>query len=443
MSHAPFLGEARTLTRRILIGVAIATALFVFVHDGWRLAQKTAADGENDFEISWKCARAALAGEDVYAIEGGGYTYLPPFYVVTAPLGLLPLVPAAILWHAIKCAVLAWVFVALWRMLAPHSHRHRALALAVAAAGAARALSGDLQLGQTNTFVLAFLTLAASAFATRRDFLAGAAVACATLIKVTPAIFLLYFFWKRSTRALPGAAAVLIVLGGALPALYFGPAQTADLYRRFHERIVAPTLDQSALRRADRSMAGQSLAPILHRYLTPMYATTADRAQDERLRINFASLDERTVAWLVLAAQIALVLAMLALTPRRRRECPDGARVLLEAGLVAAAMLLAAPYARKAHFVTAALAFAGCASAALSARARTAGAAIAVAALITGITSPEVLGRQLADRIEAYGPFTAATLILFAVAAALLRSAARRETGAAPVAAPQRERVTE
>lgn len=427
--------RARKLRTAVVVVLAIA-GLVMFVVDGAKLYRKTLRPGLNDFEMFHEGARRALAGEDVLAVEGWGYPYLPTFYAVMAPLGLLPLGAAAIAWHTLKGALLAAVFAALWKLLDRAGFQEQTpIAIALTAIGILRPLDSDLPLGQSNVVVLALITAAIYAYLTHRDEIAGLGAALAALFKVTPALLLVFFAWKRRWRVAGWAAIGVVLFGGLLPAAVFGPRETVRLYGEFHARLIRPQLEGTHTRDADGSMPGQSLAPVLHRWITPVTAVDPGQVGGERIAINVVTVDERTAGWIARAAQVALFLALLWFTRPSGEEVRRAPRALLELGLVVTIMLLMAPYARKAHFVALAIPFAACGAYALRCGCRGLQALVVLAALIPLAASPglfKVLGAGRTGHIvNAYGPYTAAALLL-AIASIV---AIRRERGAESSAA--------
>jgi hypothetical protein len=426
---------------RILILSTIAILLaVVFVHDGIRLYEKTLREGRpNDFEMFWEGARRTLAGGDVLSVAGWGYPYLPTFYCVMAPLGLLPLGAAAVVWHVSKAGLLALALAAVVRLLDRLRAPGAEIAAAIAVLGVARALDSDLQLGQTNVAVLALVVLSAWAWLTHRDEVAGLSAALAALYKVTPAVFLAYFVWKRGWRAAAWGAVGLALFGGILPLAVFGAGETGRLYAGFHERLVAPQLESgSAPRMPDGSVPGQSLEPILARLLsrTPVESHVGEGAESS-FTVNVASLDPFVVSRAAKALSLALVAAALLLSTPVPGEARRTRRALLELGLVAAVMLVASPYARKAHFVTLLLPFAAVASYAVETRSRGLIAAVVLAALLPGLSAPDLLGRELSERATAFGSFGAAAMVLAGASAVAIRRERAAERAAREAPAPR------
>ena len=77
-----------------------------------------------------------------------------------------------------------------------------------------RPIMGDLSHGNINIFILFLVVLALFAYHQRREFLAGLLLGLAIACKVTPALFVPYFVWKRSWSTLAGCVAGLLLSSG-------------------------------------------------------------------------------------------------------------------------------------------------------------------------------------------------------------------------------------
>ncbi len=164
---------------------------------------------------------------DSRAIRDVNYYLYPPFFAVAAaPLGWLDYGTAHDLWYILNLACLAG-----------------ALALFPAAGEGARALGlcGLLALtalfwpslftfgaGQAN-YVILFLVLAALRGAeSGRDWASGLALAGAAAIKITPALLLGWFLWKRRYRLVAWGAAGFVAI--SLSGLPFTGVETYRIY---------------------------------------------------------------------------------------------------------------------------------------------------------------------------------------------------------------------
>lgn len=188
-----------------------------------------------DFSFYWTAGLHLLNGEPIYsaaqlagpyAPQGqDGFLYPPPFAVAAIPLAALfptDYRAAAWVWTALGALILVGSVLALWRSESL-GDRFPVLAgrgrwLLVAAAFAFPPVVGELVLGNVHLVLLGLLTLAWLGI--RRgdrlgEWVAGIAIGVAAIVKVFPALLLLWFVLTRRYRAaagiLLGAAAVALV----------------------------------------------------------------------------------------------------------------------------------------------------------------------------------------------------------------------------------------
>src|SRR5262245_57234947 len=91
-----------------------------------------------------------------------------------------------------------------------------------------RPIMGDLSHGNVNLFILFLVALALFAFTRGRQVTAGVLVGLAVACKVTPALFLVYFLWKRAWRAAAGGVLGLVLFFLLVPAAFWGWQETGQ-----------------------------------------------------------------------------------------------------------------------------------------------------------------------------------------------------------------------
>jgi alpha-1,2-mannosyltransferase len=191
-----------------------------------------------DFSFYWTAARRLLNGQAIYsaaqlagpyAPQGqDGFLYPPPLALAVTPLAVLfpsDYRAAAWVWTGLGAAILIASVLALWRS-ERLGDRFPILAgrgrwLLVAAAFAFPPVVGELVLGNVHFLLLGLLTVAWLGIRrgdVRGEWIAGAAVGVAAIVKVFPGVLLLWFLLTRRYRAAAGfviAAAAVALL--ALP----------------------------------------------------------------------------------------------------------------------------------------------------------------------------------------------------------------------------------
>lgn len=224
-----------------------------------------------DFPSFYYAAKALAAGRNVYTAKSLDslaaadrvanhvlpYLY-PPFLAILAqPLAQLAPESAQAVWDVIQI-LLFGLALALVVMALPSSgetenalNSHVIGGLIIAAGVLVFPFGDNIAFGQVNSLVLVFLSLSLFLYSNSRHVLAGAALSVATLVKVTPAILLLYFFVNRRWNVMTGFLAGMVVLflaslvvGGVAPWAEFMTFLPNMGYARyvqggFHPSIVA------------------------------------------------------------------------------------------------------------------------------------------------------------------------------------------------------------
>src|SRR5262249_25882740 len=156
------------------------------------------------------------------------------------PLILLPPVIGALFWYYLKAgmAILAlhWTF----RLVEDPDRSFPLAAQWLVVLLALRPILSDLTHGNVNLFILFLVVGALYLCQQRHDLGAGIVLGLAIACKVTPALFVPYFLWKRSWRTLAGCALGLILFFGVVPAALLGPQRNAALLHGWAQQIAAP-----------------------------------------------------------------------------------------------------------------------------------------------------------------------------------------------------------
>ncbi|MBI2921801.1 MAG: DUF2029 domain-containing protein [Planctomycetes bacterium] len=302
---------------------------------------------KTDFDGFWRAGRAVLEGRDPYQDtpasspdtvtfpslqakeegrndegEGSGGTesavkrYLPFFGLLMAPLALLPMDAACLLWHLLSCAALLG---SVW-------HAHRLLGRprglespeALVALGATAVFwIASMTMGQIGLVTL-YLSLAGVDFAQRgRPWLGGALVGLAAAIKVMPGILGVYFLLKRRWQAAAGAAAGF-ALCCALAVPVWGPSRAVDLHQAWRRDAAATAGVKFFELRESFRYQNQSLHAFLARTLMDVNAGRSGKP----FHVNVADWPPDRVALVARVIQVPLLLMMLAACLARRAGEP-------------------------------------------------------------------------------------------------------------------------
>lgn len=295
----------------------------------------------SDFIVFHAAARAMIEGGDVYSVKHprGWEIYYPPgMPAVLAPLGLLPLGAAVVVWYAIGYAALVWACVRLARVCSDLSGRPMGLIVALLTLANFGPILSGLQRGQISALLLALMVEAFYQYRRGAPAWAGLWIGVATGLKVYPVLLLIPLIMRREWRGLVVFAVVLAILWAGLPAAIMGPAAGWDTTQRYLHAILLPLLTDSSVATqqafADINYFGrsnQSLFAFLGRWLC-----RGSLAPSEAFAGSLADLPPATVRQLsqVASALILLWMAWLA------RRC-DGRDTRREAVLWSLPMLAA------------------------------------------------------------------------------------------------------
>jgi hypothetical protein len=414
-------------TRRLVLGLAVAMSLVALgqVVSKARHGRQAIIKWGPDIEAMW-------AGEGLYhrtAAGEEGYPTLPLSAILMTPFRAAGDVGGSVLFAVFKL-VLAWYLVSTALALAAGSVRAfppwgAALVLALGA----RVLLSDFAHGNVNVVVAALIAATAALWVRGRDGLAGVAVALGAVLKVTPALFLVYLAWKRSLRGLLGFVAGVAVFAFLLPGVLLGWQRNLDLAHGWWLQMVEPYVSGAPLTAVQTEQINQSMLGVAARLLTDCVAIQASPPRfDSAVRIHWLALEEGSLR-LLLGVLFALMLAW-TLRCVGRTRIRDGARVLGEFALFALLALFLSERSWKQHYVV--LVFAHAYLISVVARGgvgaglrRAAAAALVLSALLHGLSGSGILGARGSDFAEAYGAFLAGGLVLFVVIGCLLREQIR------------------
>jgi hypothetical protein len=185
---------------------------------------------------------------------GHWFTYSPFAAVVFVPIAALPLTVARVGWDLASVAALAYSLVLILR-LAGYRPSRLAIAGVTAAAMALDPVYQTLFLGQVNLILLALILTDVWRVSRGRD--AGLGVGLAAAIKLTPAIFIVFFLVARKTR--PALVAAATFLGSGLIGLLIAPGASKEYWEHLFydtERVGAPYISNQSPYAAAIRMAG-------------------------------------------------------------------------------------------------------------------------------------------------------------------------------------------
>ncbi|RMF72459.1 MAG: DUF2029 domain-containing protein [Planctomycetota bacterium] len=264
--------------------------------------------------------------------------YLPTVSVLLAPMTAAGRIPAAILWTIMQVASLVVVLAGLKRRRAGSTQ-----AGSVALLLAAPALFEAAKFNQLTLPILAMATLALRALERSQPVRAGFWLALAAVVKLLPAVFLLWLVRQGRFKAGAAMTAWAALLALVPPLLVLGPAETLAAHRQWWSYnaggAAASGLNDPTLRAHFNDHRNQSLAAVLGRCCW--------REHPHPAPLRFADLSPQTCARVAQLVTGALLVAALYLMRPIREGVPDESVVLrCDVALSLLLMLIVAPLLR-------------------------------------------------------------------------------------------------
>src|SRR5262249_20738298 len=216
-----------------------------------------------------------------------------------------------------------------------------------------RPIMGDLSHGNVNLFILFLLAGSLFAFRRGRDFLSGLVLALAIACKITPALFVPYFIWKRAWRTVGGCCLGLLLFFVAVPGGLLGNARNLDLLNSWVHQMVTPYVVDGTVTTEHQN---QSLPGLAFRLATHTPSFVDDHGTPVQYD-NLINADPVHVKWFIKGC-MALFACLVIWSCRTPVTQPEDWRLAAESSLVVLGMLLFSERTWKHHGVTLLLPFA-------------------------------------------------------------------------------------
>ncbi|MFO0865392.1 MAG: glycosyltransferase family 87 protein [Gemmataceae bacterium] len=337
---------ARVRTPWVLAGLGLFCLAFFFLY-GAKIG--STRNVRSAFQRWHPMLRELDDGVDIW--EKHLYPNPPIMALILKPLAELSPRQGAQVWFALKTAMLlisaAWIF----RMLDRPEHPFPGWAQAIVVYVSLKPIEGDLVHGNVNLFILFLVAGGLVAFQRGRDWLAGATLGLATACKVTPALFLPYFIWKRQWKTATAMAASTLLFLFPIPAMQLGWDRNLQGLESWCKIMVLPYAIDGEITSEHQN---QSLPGFLERMLTeaPSFTSHVGGGRYEPTEYhNLANLPAKVIPWLTKLAMLAfgLLAAWRFSAPRTDR---DDIRWAMEFGIVLVGMLIFSERTWKHHCVT-------------------------------------------------------------------------------------------
>jgi alpha-1,2-mannosyltransferase len=294
--------ERAARTGLILIGLGLL--LFTFV----RIIIRPIGD----FHYHWQLGSYLLNGRSLYLGPGGGPPQYPnpypPFWaMVYAPLTIVSAHLAQILvflpLYLGSLGLLLWTLRRLTQAHLPLDRTREFWATALAMLIGVQFLARDMAECGVNIALVVLAWFGIYAWTRHRDWLAGASLGLAIALKMTAALFVPYFLWKRQWK-MAGAATLFAILFSLAPVLVRGPTLFATDLREWVVIVRGIGSENPSLHvPGQESTRNFALRPTLTRLIV-----NASGKQADPYGTNLLSLAPGSAPVLVYVVEIALVI---------------------------------------------------------------------------------------------------------------------------------------
>jgi len=424
MASASVVRGSQGITDRRFVTALLVVFAAVSVQYTLKILEVRDGKQERSAILRWRDQLRKLdVSEDIYAHNN--YPNPPIMALLLRPLAELPPIAGGLVWFYLKVGMALAAFALAFRLVEEPGRPFPSWAKALTVLVSLRPVMSDLTHGNVNLFILFLVVAALAAYRRGRDVLAGVLMALAIACKVTPALFIPYFAWKRSWRTLAGIAMGLLLFFVVVPGAVLGWQTNIDLLASWVHQMVTPYLVGGVV---TSEHSNQSLPGLIHRLLTasPSFSTYVDNVYTPTEYHNLVALGPAAAGWVVKGcmALFAATIVWCCRTPGRPRE---RTALAAEYGLIVLGMLLFSERTWKHHAVTLVLPF-GVVSYVLTAkecgaRLRVVLIAILVAAeAALATTSTGLLPDEWGKLGQVYGAYTCAFLLLAVAMMAILRS---------------------
>jgi alpha-1,2-mannosyltransferase len=405
----------------------------------------------------WQPQISAL-GDGVDIAQRYNYPNPPIMALLLYPLARLPAAAhelglpekaaslfAALCWFYIKAGLTLLAFRWVFQLIEEPPRPFPLWAKCLTVLLAMRPIMSDLQHGNVNLFILFLVVAALAAYRRQRDLSAGIVLGLAIACKVTPALFVPYFLWKRSWKTLAGCAAGLILFlwPGLVPACFMGWEHNQNHLVSWYYDMVHPFVIEGKVTSEHHN---QSLPGLVARLAThsPSFSTYVNNEYTPTHYDNLLDLSPAQGRWLVKGCMVLFAL-MLVWVCRTSTTPRTGWRLSAEFSIVLLGMLLFSERTWKHHCVTLVLPFAvicyylATEPQGRGLRAYLIGSLAATMALMAttsntaseGASHHDHLYQLFAKQAQVYGAFVLAYLVLLAALIVLLRRRANKVSAAA------------
>jgi alpha-1,2-mannosyltransferase len=403
--------DSRPWAQRVFVSGALAALAVHALINAFFRAMKY-----RDFDVHREFGRRFLTGEYLYG-SGICHPYMPTAAMYFSPLALVDRGTGFMLRYAVAVACLWFTFRLLYRMVHGHAGTAAPRSFPPAVLTVLLAFQFVLQdLDDAGPHLILLMILVGGMYAVRRgrDSLGAVWFGLAIALKVTPALFLPFFLWKRRWR-LAGLTAIAALGWIVMPMVWLGPATWWKHQGEWIEVSAGSFMGHETPLTVENEQRvnNQSLNQALQRYLVT-YPEDHPARRSDSAYVPLLDLPPSNAKIVVIAAMFGLLAAFCWKTrhPYAERNDPDWVR---DCSGVLILALLFCPVTWVQHLVWLVPALYLIAGKAMG-EARLSAVAwgvLSVYVFLVVVLNYEVLGKQNFAHVMSYHPFTVAMLLVF------------------------------
>lgn len=254
----------------------------------------------SDFGVFYQGGKRIIASETLYRTADGHlqYKYSPGSALFFSPFSFLPYEIAKFMWYFIELSLLFLILILSYDVL-PSKKNKKGLVLILSFLILLKFLAREIELGQTNIFIIFLFTMSLLALLRKKDVSAGFFWGYSLLFKPYALVFLPYFILKKRLKLI--AAGLGIALAGIFsPVIFYGFKGYIIVLKEWQQTI------------------SQSTVPLLDSY---------DNASLHAFFLKILPAENRELAWILITGTILLIgfsfLWMMLKGKRERLERPE------------------------------------------------------------------------------------------------------------------------
>jgi hypothetical protein len=202
-------------------------------------------------------------GEDIYLRYG--FPTPPVMVMILTPFSLLPGSLGMAAWFAFKSLIVVLVVASILQQVDRWNHPLPDWVVGLALLLAARPVMGDLLHGNVNLWIMGVVVGGIVLFQRGHDASAGLLLSLGVACKLTPALVVVYFLWKREWLVVLWSLVGLLFWWLLLPASVLGWERNGLLWDHWADYMVRPYVEEGAVTTVQTN---QSAVALLHRWST-------------------------------------------------------------------------------------------------------------------------------------------------------------------------------